>query len=193
MKIVTLPVNIESLTEYSTLPSRFEVKSRLSVELLNDGFGGVVLNEEVVSPTYIKNYDTLDGEGPIRWVRDFNTTNWVIFLAREGNVPIGGATIAFRTPEVFMLGGRDDIAVVWDIRVKPDYHRSGVGSSLFTEATKWAKERGCKYLKVETQNVNVPACRFYVNQGCRLGEINRFAYTNPRLVNEVMLVWYREL
>jgi len=193
MKISTLPVNIESLTEYSTIPSRFEVKSRLSVEVLNDGLGGVALNEEKVSPTYIKDYDATDGEGPTRWAKDFNTANWVIFLAREGNVPIGGATVAFRTPEVFMLASRDDIAVVWDIRVKPTHHRSNIGSSLFKEAIKWAKERGCRYLKVETQNVNVPACRFYISQGCQLGEVNRFAYTDPRLVNEVMLVWYREL
>ena len=193
MKISTLPVNIESLAEYSTIPSRFEVKSRLSVEVLNDGFGGVALNEEVVSPTYIKDYDVMDGEGPTRWVRDFDTANWVMFLAREGNLTIGGATVAFRTPGVFMLGGRDDIAVVWDIRVNPAYRRSRIGSSLFKEAVKWAKERGCKYLKVETQNVNIPACRFYISQGCQLGEINRFAYTNPRLVNEVMLVWYREI
>ena len=165
MKISTLPVNIESLTEYSTIPSRFEVKSRLSVEILNDGLDGVALNEEIVSPTYIKDYDAVDCEGPISWVRDFNTANLVMFLACEGNVPIGGATVAFRTPKVFMLAGRDDIAVVWDIRVKPTHHRSKIGSSLFAEAIKWAKEQGCKYLKVETQNVNIPACRFYINQG----------------------------
>lgn len=193
MKISTLPVSIESLIEYATIPSRFEVKSKLSVQVLNDGLDGITFHEEKVSPTYIKDYNVMDGEGPTRWVRDFDTTNWVMFFAREGSIPIGGAIIAFRTPNVFMLAGRDNIAAVWDIRVEPTRQRSKVGSSLFTRAIRWAKEKDCKYLKVETQNVNVPACHFYINQGCKLGEINRFAYTNPQYANEVMLVWYREL
>ena len=117
----------------------------------------------------------------------------MLFLAREDDVPIGGATIAFRTPQVHMLGGRDDLAVLWDIRVHPDYRRSGVGTALFAEAAKWSRERDCKHLKIETQNINVPACRFYTQQGCCLGEINRFAYNVPQVAHEVMLVWYLDL
>ena len=30
--------------------------------------------------------------------------------------------------------------------------------------------------KVVTQNINVPACRFYMKQGCVPGAIDRFAY-----------------
>ena len=92
-----------------------------------------------------------------------------------------------------MLSGRDDLAVLWDIRVHPDHRRSGIGTALFAEAAKWSRERNCKYLKVETQNVNVPACRFYTQQGCRLGEINRFAYNVPQVAHDVMLVWYLTL
>ena len=197
MEIEVLPVNTEALAEYSTIPSRVEVRSRLSVDLLNNGLGGIVLHEEEVVLPYVKDYDSLalaiEGEGLTRWLRKFDTNNWALFLAREDGVLVGGATAAFRTPQVHMLGSRDDIAVLWDIRVRPEHHRSGIGSSLFAEAAKWSKERNCKYLKVETQDVNVPACLFYVRQGCRLGEINRFAYTDPRVASEVMLVWYLEL
>ena len=46
-------------------------------------------------------------------------------------------------------------------------------------------------VKIETQNVNVPACRFYSKQGCHLGEYNRYAYVGrPEVAREVMLVWY---
>ena len=92
-----------------------------------------------------------------------------------------------------MLAGRDDIAVLWDIRVHPDHRRSGIGTALFAEVVKWSRQKSCKYLKIETQNINVPACRFYAKQGCRLGEINRFAYIEPRVAHEVMLVWYLNL
>jgi ribosomal protein S18 acetylase RimI-like enzyme len=85
------------------------------------------------------------------------------------------------------------LLVLWDIRVHPDHRRSGIGTALFTEAVKWSRKRKCRYLKVETQNINVPACRFYIRQGCQLGEINRFAYTEPNVAHEIMIVWYLEL
>lgn len=49
-------------------------------------------------------------------------------------------------------------------------------------------------MKVETQNVNVPACRFYQRMGCRLGEIRQYGYAAvPAVADEVMLNWYLEL
>jgi GNAT superfamily N-acetyltransferase len=93
-----------------------------------------------------------------------------------------------------MLGGRRDMAVLWDIRVRPEARRSGIGARLFEHAAQWARERNCRLLKIETQNVNVPACRFYSRMGGRLGEINRYAYAgHPGVAHEVMLVWYLDL
>ncbi len=193
MEILTLSVNAESLGAYSTVPISFQVKSRLSVDLLDEGLGGIALREEEVIPPYVKNYDESKGEGPMRWLGRFNTSNWVLFLAREGGVPVGGVTVAFHTPEVRMLGGREDVSVLWDIRVHPAHRRSGVGTAVIVEAAKWARQRNGKRMKIEPQNVNVPACRFYVRQGCRLGEIDCFAYSEPHLAHEVMLIWYLDL
>ncbi len=193
MEILTLPVNTESLEAYSTVPISFQVKSRLSVDLLGAGLGGVALREVQVIPPYVRDYDETKGAGPMRWLQRFNTSNWVLFLACEGGVPVGGATVAFHTPEVRMLRGREDVSVLWDIRVRPADRRSGVGTAVFVEAAKWSRHRNCKHMKVETQNVNVPACRFYARQGCSLGEIDRFAYSEPHLAHEVMLVWYLDL
>ena len=52
-----------------------------------------------------------------------------------------------------MLGGRDDLAVLWDIRVSPPERGTGVGSALFRAAEDWAGTRGCTWLKIETQNI----------------------------------------
>jgi GNAT superfamily N-acetyltransferase len=78
-----------------------------------------------------------------------------------------------------------------DIRVSPEARGKGVGARLFAAVEFWARARGCTRLKVETQNINVPACRFYARQGCVLGAIHRFAY--PDLPGEVMLLWYKDL
>ena len=89
------------------------------------------------------------------------------------------------------LGGRDDIAVLWDIRVSPGERSAGLGSALFQVAADWAVARGCGWLKIETQNVNAGACRFYHKMGCTLGAIDRFAY--PEAPGEVQLLWWKAL
>ena len=49
-------------------------------------------------------------------------------------------------------------------------------------------------LKIETQNVNVPACCLYTKQGCPLARINQHAYQNSAdVTGEITLVWYYDL
>ena len=46
----------------------------------------------------------------------------------------------------------------------------------------------------ETTNINVPACRFYIKHGCKLGEVHRFKYIHePERAHEVALIWYLDL
>jgi GNAT superfamily N-acetyltransferase len=66
-----------------------------------------------------------------------------------------------------------------------------VGAALFRAAESWARARGCRQLKVETQNVNVAACRFYSRQGCVLTSVDRLAY--PGLPGEIQFLWYKDL
>lgn len=99
--------------------------------------------------------------------------------------------IAFDTPGVEMLEGRRDLAVLWDIRVAPEARGQGVGAALFRAAEEWARARGCSQFKVETQNVNVAACRFYARQGCVLTAIDPSAY--PGLPGQIQLLWYKDL
>ena len=67
----------------------------------------------------------------------------------------------------------------------------GIGSALFPAAEDWARARGCRWPKIETQNVNVPACRVYHQMCCTLGAIDRFAY--PGKPAEVQLSWWKAL
>ena len=90
-----------------------------------------------------------------------------------------------------MLEGRDDLAVLWDIRVSPKHRGQGIGRRLMDRVASWARVRQCRWLKIETQNTNVPVCRFYASCGCRLGGIHPGAYTD--LPDEVMLLWYLDL
>ena len=151
-----------------------------------------MVREPVAAP-YVKDYDAYEREQVVTWARHFDVSNWAFFIAFDGGQAVGAATVAFDTPAAQMLEGRTDLAVLWDIRVHPDRRGQGIGIALFERAAAWAREHGCRELKIETQNVNVRACRFYAVRGCRLGAIVQRHYQEPEIAHEAMLLWYLDL
>ena len=139
----------------------------------------------------MKDYDSLQANRPTSLADRWDLSNWGMITGFVGELLVGGALLAFGSYGVDQLENRMDLTVLWDIRVRPEYRRRGVGQELFRAAETWAKARGCRQLKVETQNINVAACRFYARQGCILGAIHRHAY--PEFPNEAMLLWYKDL
>ena len=179
------------LPEYGCVPIAFEVRRRFRVERISDGLEGIRLIEEAVEPPYIKDYD--EPEGPERWARrSWDLSEWIFLGAFRGNDRIGGAIVAFHLDGLDYCEGREDLAGLWDIRVSPEYRGRGVGRALFQYAEGSARIRGCTQLKIETQNVNVAACRFYARMGARLGKVHLYAYRAEGL-DEVELTWYKDL
>jgi GNAT superfamily N-acetyltransferase len=188
-------VGPECLYVYARIPISFTVKSVLQIKAWENGLGGFKLVEEKVKP-YEKDYDSLEleGAGPLAWEKQFDLRAWGFLMAFDRKRLVGGATIAVQTPGVHMLEGRSDLAVLWDLRVHPKRRRRGIGELLFNQSLEWARGRGCKVLKIETQNINVGACRFYARMSCELGAIHRRAYHgSPELAREAMLLWYVDL
>jgi ribosomal protein S18 acetylase RimI-like enzyme len=177
-----------ALREYAGIPIAFQVRSVLDVDRGADGF---TLTERLLAPTIVKNYDIVPGEGPDSWESSFDLDRWGFMVARAGDEAVGAAAMVYDTPGLALLEGRRDLAAIWDIRVAPAWRRRGVGTDLFAATERWARARDCTALKVETQNINVAACRFYEKLGCELRAANRDAY--PRLKSEVQLLWYKEL
>ncbi len=184
------PPTLATLLEYGNVSIAFLVESRYRIESIRNGLSGWSLTEEPADHPYIKDYDERDGERPRDWAWRFDISNWGILTAFEGPKRIGGATIAFNAPKLAMLD-RPNLAVLWDIRVQPDYRRKGVGSLLFPRVVAWASARQCTILKIETQNINVPACKYYARMGCQLRAIHPDAY--PDFPDETQLLWYRRL
>ncbi|MBW2240603.1 MAG: GNAT family N-acetyltransferase [Deltaproteobacteria bacterium] len=183
--------SLAHLEAHARIEIAFEVTRVFDLRVRDQGLGGFDLIERSVLPAYPKNYDAAPGSHPTEWGSRFDLTHWGLVSAWEGEQRLGGAVIAFDTKGLQMLEGRRDLAVLWDLRVAREARRQGVGASLFAAACEWAAARRCSQLKVETQNVNVPACRFYARQGCALHGIHRFAY--PDLPEEVQLLWYKSL
>jgi len=195
MPLVIEEIGPESYPLYDAIPIAYTVESVLRVDALDGGLGGFRLVEEVLPSPYTKDYDRQGDDRPSAWAKEFDLSRWGIILASDGGRPVGGAAVAVGAG-VYPLDRfqRSDMAVLWDIRVAPERRREGVGRALFRHAAGWAKEHGFGQLGLETQNVNLAACRFYARQGCQLGAIHRFGYAGcADIAHEVMLLWYLEL
>ena len=180
-----------ALAEYARVPIAFEVKEIFDVTVSDDVSGGFVLMKRRLEVPYVKDYDEIEGESPAHWAQRFDVSNWEFLAAHDEDRRVGGAALVFDTAGIDMLEGRSDMAVLWDVRVAPWARGRGVGSSLFRAAEARALARGCRELKIETQNINLPACRFYARQGCDLRAISRSAY--PQFPHEIQLLWYKQL
>ncbi|HEV3342899.1 MAG TPA: GNAT family N-acetyltransferase [Pirellulales bacterium] len=195
---MTRPINLQIreesshwLTEHAQISTAFTVDCALDLVTRDGGLGGLQLVERPVASPYLKNYDAILGCHPAEWGRQCDLSNWGFISARIDGRPVGGAVIAFRSPGFETLEGRAELAVLWDIRVSPEVRRCGIAARLEAAVERWACDRRCRQLKVETQNVNVPACKFYASRGFELGAINRFAYLE--LPDESQLLWYKRL
>ncbi|MCG2786887.1 MAG: GNAT family N-acetyltransferase [Anaerolineae bacterium] len=187
-----LEISPSDLARYAAIPMTLDVRTIFDIRLADNGLGGVGLVETPVSP-YTKDYDEFGG--PLSWPDEFDVSRWGFFLAlHNGGQALGGAAVAWNTNGVNMLEGRSDLSVLWDIRVHPEWRKQGLGRALFAQSVQWSHQRGCTRMKIETQNINVPACRFYAAQGCQLGDIRRFAYQDePAVAHEAQLNWYLNL
>lgn len=191
MSVEVQQVGVDALSRYGQIPIAFTVESVFRVDVSQKGLGGLLLREEKVEQPYVKHYDAYRGEGPTRWARRFDMSQWGIFIAVNGNRDLGGAIVA---PGAHLPDLDTELAQLFDIRVHPDVRRAGVGSKLLEHTADWCRQRGCKTLKIETQNVNVPACRFYAKHGCKLRAIDRYAYAAyPGIAHEARLLWYLDV
>jgi len=187
--IVVEQISSERFGAYSGISPEFTVTSVFECDFVSGGSGGLLLREKPVSTPYVK-YDLAHDENTRDWAKRYDLGTWGIFLATDDGRPVGGAAVCPRMPDMVASQPTDGVAVLFDIRVAPAHRGRGVGTALLKRCIEWAKDRGHKVLSIETQNNNVPACRFYAKAGCELADIRRFAYAHcPECAHEAMLIW----
>ena len=175
------------LSEYAKIPIVFETRERMRV---NGHPGSWTLEPEVLDAIVEKDYDVFDTERPAAWSR-FDLSHWQLFAAFEGDAVLGAAAVAMRTPELNLLEGRDDVALLFDIRILTGHRHRGIGSTLLRAAEQWAAARGARRMIIETQDTNPDACRFYARREYHLSAVNPGAY--PELPHETQLIWSKSL
>ena len=176
---------------YDSVSMNVDVKSEYKVKRIDNGLGGFILEEVPVTP-YVKDLSVY--ERATEYEKEFDITHWSFYMAFDDEKPVGAATVAARTDKLYMLAGRDDACVLWDIRVADEYKHQGIGQKLFDLAVKNAKADGYRQMIIECQNINVPACNFYRKQGALLSKVDMYAYYQEEACrNEVQFLWYLDL
>ncbi len=179
------------LAVYASIPIAFSVTSVIDLTRLRVGAPRQELHEIPLAQISTKDYDALPGNGPTAWPTRFDLRHWAFALASHAGRRVGGATVVVGAPDVDLCMGREDHAILWDIRVAPGERGQGIGAGLLAAAVTAARTRDARHLRVETQQINVAACRFYQRMGFLLEAINRDAY--PDLPDEVQLLWGMDL
>jgi ribosomal protein S18 acetylase RimI-like enzyme len=195
---VPLPVQPEiavegadALAAYTSISIAYRVAEVLDPESPSDSNGPLPFRSRALEVPVVKDYDSLPGNHPLDWPARFDIRAWGFLIARNAGGHVGGAVMVAQPSELEMLEGREDLALLWDIRVARAVRHCGIGSALLAAGEAWARARGATVLKVETQNTNVPACRFYAGHGFVLGSVRRGAY--PELPKEIQFLWYKDL
>ena len=177
-------LKLEDLKLYDTIISKYSTRKKYEIRKINRGLNGFEMKLIDVD-LYEK---TFDGNSS-KWLAYFNDlSNWKIYVAKEGEKLVAGCVVATKTKGCNMLEDRDDLAVLWDIRVLEKYKHQGIGQHLFDMAVDFCKKNKFKQLKIECQNTNPNAVNFYYKQGAVLCAINEYAYKD--CLNETQLLWY---
>jgi len=173
------PLEAASVAGALACEGAFTVTQRLVVAMQRDG----TLDHAAVQvdPPYGKRYEATAAEDLATYAAGENGKAG--FVADADGAIVGRVLLA---PLWNRYGRVDDLAVAQAFR------RKGVGMALMRRALAWARERGLAGVVLETQDVNVPACRLYERMGFVLGGFDRFLYRgldpNSR---ETALYWYR--
>jgi ribosomal protein S18 acetylase RimI-like enzyme len=178
-----------SLEAYAAVSIAFEVSEIVDVATLR--LGSSQLTWSPTSPSWTKDYDALSPNGPLGWASRYVINKWVFLAAYSGNAErLGGAAVVIDQAGIMAVGGRLDYAMLWDLRVASFARRHSIGGALLAEVEVVARQAGYRGLQVETQDINVAACRLYAANHFAVTGIISGAYDDAP--TETQLIWTKE-
>lgn len=134
---------------------------------------------------------------PQPYTRDFRSGLTVEDLERyQALIPQGltlGAWVDGQLAGLAVAGAETWNATlwIWEFHVAPAYQGLGIGRRLMDALAERARPLGLRTLRVETQNTNVPAIRFYRKAGFHLQALDVSFYTNDDLTSGEVAVFLK--
>lgn len=174
MNIALREIDKDNLQDANKCDSAFTVDSKLVLHAENGVIRYSIVGEEPYQKSYVfqkKNYRSYIS----------NPDKIIYFAYADGQ-----------------LAGQIDINKHWngyawidDFAVDTRFRRRGIGRAMMRKAVNWAKAKYLPGIMLESQNNNVPACRFYENFGFKLRGFDTNLYKGliPN-TDEIALYWY---
>ena len=174
MEIIIRQMDEQTLSDVDRCDSTFKTDSRLMVSAENGRISYTVVPMTPREKSYPP--ETKDYRGYL------TDPNKVIFFAYADGELAG---------QIRMLKWWNAYACVDDLAVEPRFRKLGIGRALIMCGVEWAQKKGFFGVMLETQDINVSACRLYQRCGFELGGFDRNVYKalNPS-TDELALYWY---
>jgi GNAT superfamily N-acetyltransferase len=191
MKLTVVEDSPSRLADYAQISIGFTVRELFDEEAIAALMRRASANPTPIAAAYWKDYDSYPGGSPTDWPARFDMSHWTLLAAYLDDRRLGGAALITGDPGIDLLRDCPACALLWDLRVSPAARTRGVGSALLRAVEDHARQRSAHVLCAETQQVNVPACRFYQRHGFWLDRAIPDAY--PQLPDETQLLWRKAL
>jgi streptothricin acetyltransferase len=151
----------------------FIVSGRIVPKYENDNW---TYTEEIFPEQYYKQYeyDEID-------TSYYDEDGKAIFLYYNDNNCIG---------QIRLRSNWNGYAFIEHIGITKDWRQQGVGTALLEKAMEWAKQNNFVGLMLETQDVNVSACRFYAKNNFVIGAVDNMLYSKFSTALEKAIFWY---
>jgi ribosomal protein S18 acetylase RimI-like enzyme len=174
MSISIRPLGPDNVHDLNQCDGAFIVNARLI--LTADPHGIRYTFADV--PPYLKRYPADEGEAAsLR-----GSAEQAAFLAYDAGAVVG---------QIRLRRNWNRFAYVDDLVVDGRHRRRGIGRALLQQAIAWARDNALAGLMLETQDINVAACRLYASCGFELGGWDRCLYQGLMPgTTEIALFWY---
>lgn len=162
-----------NINDYNKPYGGFFVIGRI-VPKYEDGIWSYV--EEIFEEPYIKQYDmeSIDNS----YIDEKSKA--VYFYYEEDQC----------TGQIRLRENWNGFAFIEEISVAKGSRNKGIGTALINTAVEWAKQNHLIGLMLETQDVNLLACRFYAKNNFNIGAVDSMLYSKFPTRHEKAVFWY---
>jgi ribosomal protein S18 acetylase RimI-like enzyme len=170
-------INNENISDVNKSNGSFTIFGKIIPEYKNNFWS---FTEELFNEAYEYEYPLEDND----YTKYINNKDKTIYLYFDDGKNIG---------QIILRKYWNENTFIQDFCVAKQYRRKGIGYKLMDKAKEWTKENNLKGIMLETQDVNLAACRFYNKYGFILGGVDTMLYSNFKNSEQKALFWYYKI